>query len=417
VTGIQSIPQNRARSHWDGRWLALLIALLFALLFWQATRIWGIERTLDAAGVPPIGTSFGDLYLFPAAAHGFAVGGNPYLSNPSDPWRRLYNYPRIWLSFMRFSFRSVPWVGLTLDAAWLAALAIVWGRLSVGEGAVAGLLAISPAALLALERANSDLIIFLLIVLALLCLRQRWNVPAWLIYLACGVLKIFPIAAALTFLRGGWRRAVWWIGAELTALGLWALLRKDEIRLVLRNTPDGGPGISYGATVLTTIANQNFGARTGNYDHFDSYRWIASFVAGALVLMLGWAGWRRSSGGWPLSSPEKSRAESTPDADPKLDAFRAGGAIYLLTFVAGSNFDYRRIFLLLCLPWLWPRAAGSPFRILKLITLGCVIFGLWANTDWTDWLIVPRELADWTLLAVLTWLLGATLPIARRQRS
>src|SRR5580658_4696949 len=96
----------------DGRWLAAAVVIAYGVLFSFAASSWGIEPALSAAGVSSVGAPFSDLYVFSAAATEFSHGGNPYVSNPSDPWRRTYNYPRVWLLFMRFPFAAVPVLGL-----------------------------------------------------------------------------------------------------------------------------------------------------------------------------------------------------------------------------------------------------------------------------------------------------------------
>ncbi len=380
----------------DGRWLATGVVILYAGLFWLSLRSVGLESTLQRAGVPSVGAPFSDLYVFPAAAQELARGGNPYLSNPLDPWQRLYNYPRAWLLFMRYPFAAVPWLGLGLDLAWLTLLWLAWGRLTPGAGLLAGAVACSPPVLLALERCNSDLIVFMLVAAALAGLARGWRGAAWLGLMVAALLKLFPAVAFVTFLPASGRRAWNWLFAAAGAMLGWAFLRWDELAGIAHNTPTGGPAISYGSTVIFTIADLLHQQSTGQWADYSAHRWVGSAVAGLLALGLAAAGCR-------------CRPSSGPPFDRALACFQGGAAIYVATFILGSNFSYRAIFLLLCVPWLFRTEAAFPWpKVRRAAALTLTVF-LWTNPQWWLPLIALREAAGWTLLGLLACLLGATL--------
>jgi hypothetical protein len=380
----------------DGRWLAGALVLAYAVLLWLTAQARGIESALTVAGVPSVGAPFSDLYVFPAAAGEFDRGGNPYLSNPSDPWRRTYNYPRVWLLFMRYPFAAVPCLGFGLGAAWLLAAGAYWGRLTLAQGLVAGALMCSPPVALALERGNSDLLIFILIAAGLGCLHRGWRAPAWLFFLGGALLKLYPIVAFSAFLRSG-PRSRRWLAGGLLAFTLWAGLHLAEFRAIAHNTPAGGPAVSYGATVVFYIAEKLHGDKTGERGAYVGQAWIGSVAATGLALALAWLGFRRRSAG------------TAPLFDRALAGFHAGAGIYLLTFILGSNFVYRQIFLLLCLPWLLRKDPGFRFARLRVAAAVTLCLCLWANPLWWIPLLAVREVAGWSLVAMLACLAGATV--------
>ena len=381
----------------DGRWLAAGVLTLYAALFWLGARSWGVESTLRLAGVPSVGAPFPDLYVFPAAATEFAHGGDPYLRNPSDPWGRVYNYPRIWLLFMRYSYAAIPALGFGLGAGWLLVLGWWWGRLTPRQGLLAGAAACSPPVMLALERANSDLIIFILTAVALAALARGWRGGAWAGLALSSVLKLFPAVAFVAFVQLGWKRARWWLLAAALALGGWALCQFAEIRSIAHNTPTGGPAISYGSPVIFTIADLLHQERTGQWAGYSAQAWLGGVVAALLAAGCAWRG---------------LRYRSAPAAifNPALAGFQAGACIYVGTFILGSNFAYRQLFLLFCLPWVFRQEAAFPLPRLRIAAAAALFVLLWANPQWWLPLIALREVASWSLVGLLAILLGATLP-------
>ncbi len=382
----------------DGRWLAAAVVVAYALVFGMAVRAWGTDRAFLAAGVPTVGRHFSDLYVFPAAATEFAHGGNPYLSNPTDPWQRTYNYPRVWLLFMRYSPAAVPLFGFGLAAAWLVILGLSWGRLSPLQGLLAGAAACSPPAMLALERGNSDLIIFLLLAAALAGLARGWRIAGWFGLFFASVLKLYPAVSFAVLAQGGWRRAQGWLWAAVGGLGAWTLLNLDEIRAIAHNTPTGGPAISYGSAVLFSIADLLQQERTGTWAGYSSHAWLGGAAAALLAGLMAWVGFQRCS------------AAPTPAFDRALAGFQAGALVYIATFILGSNFAYRQIFLLLGLPWLLRRDDAFPLPQARVAAAGGLFLLLWANPQWWLPLIALREIASWGLVALLACLVGGTLP-------
>jgi hypothetical protein len=398
----------------DGRWLAGAVVVIYGLLLVLAADSWGVEPALSAAGVPSVGAPFSDLYVFPAAAAEFGRGGNPNVSNPSDPWHRPYNYPRAWLLFMRYPFAAVPWLGFGIGAVWLVALGAYWGRLTIGQGLLGGALVCSPSVLLALERCNSDLLIFLLLVAALGGLQYAWRGPAWLLLFAAAVLKLYPIVAFAAFGRSGSRQGWKWLAGGVVAFALWAGLHVGEFQSIAHNTPTGGPAVSYGSAVVFSIAEKLHGDKTGEWGAYLDDAWMGRVGAVLLAGGMLWVGFRRRVADSVLSLRQKLEPARTGGPpvptfafDRALAGFHVGAAIYIVTFIIGSNFVYRHLFLLLCLPWLLRKDA--PFRGLRVAAAAAIAICLWANPMWWIPLIFLRESAGWGLVAMLACLLGATL--------
>jgi hypothetical protein len=62
-----------------------------------------------------------------------------------------------------------------------------------------------------------------------------------------------------------------------------------------------------------------------------------------------------------------------------LDAFRAGSAIYIGTFILSNNYDYRLMFLILTIPQLiiWSRYSSLCISISSIVTLLSIFLSQW----------------------------------------
>ncbi|AKC83728.1 hypothetical protein IMCC26134_14795 [Verrucomicrobia bacterium IMCC26134] len=388
----------------NGRTLAFAIIALWMAGFATALISLGSNKAVALIIAQPMGRTYADLRLFPSSRQEFANGGNPCLTNPSDHWGRTYNYPGLWLSFMRFPESSVPLLGTTLIVLWLAGLGTWWGVLTLRQGLAGGLLACSPPVILALERGNTDLIIFLFLLIALYALGRRKLIWSGLIIIGAFVLKLYPVVALFSFMRLGWSRAIPRLALGLATCALYFFIFREELSQALGNTPKSVL-TSYGSTIwiqaITYLANESSDKIYSATPLLIHVKLAAAF----LVLAAFALGWR------------KSNTVATPPPDRHLEGFWLGAIIFAATFIIGANFDYRLIFLLLCVPWLWRRdPSGSPDTRRVKTTASAMLFGcLWINPHWWFPFIHLRESCTWILLISLGWLLGNTCPCLPQQ--
>lgn len=399
-----------ARATFDGRWIVLaLLACYFAALALTGPLTTFYQRWRHA-GVYAQTPAFIDLHVFAAAQTELAGGGDPYVSNPTDPQRRPFNYPRVWLTFMRFTATPnvIATIGVAFALAALTAVLAFWGRLTPGEGIFGGLLLCSPAVMLGVERGNTDLLIFALVALGL-GVRGRIASVVWLLAAA---LKLFPVLAFGALLDRSWRAWTRKVAVPLALFALYLIYTFHDLGFVLRNTGAGWVQ-SYGAKVPVAAAVQAL--RYYGLGAIDFQRWAltATLIAlgglGAAVLI----GWRLGPAPEPASVlPEDHDAPvaSTP-ALRLLTGFRIGALIYVTTFLVGTSFDYRQCFLLLTVPqlFLWVREPRGARRTLAVVALGSLLLSVGMNyvvAGWPGFFI--NETAGWALFFVLGALLAAT---------
>ncbi len=338
----------------------LLLAVVTAAAWWVAG---GWPWLLGKIGISDYGTPYLDSYAILAALDAYRAGSDVHAANALDPLFRGHIYSDWWL--------GLRWLGLTradnfiVGTTWIAAFGltacltirpkrlfeIVWMFLVLS----------SPAVLLALKRANNDLLIFVLLAGCALAASSpvwwRWVLAIVCLGLATG-LKYFPAPVAFAFL---WVRPISRMPAILLAAlltvaaamaGIWTQI--DRARFVV------GSGVyTMGAPLLLRDL--------GWQDSVSAVPGVALILAVGLTLAL-----MRTTTGLLKEgeAPERIRA--------------AIGCIVLLTcFSVGVNYAYRWIFIVWPAIWVSRRSADRSLPLLQQWVARCAC-GLIAICLWSD---------------------------------
>src|SRR5581483_7921323 len=257
-----------------------------------------------------------------------------------------------------------PGFGLALVLAFLlVALAALRPR-SRGELGWYFLVLGSPAILLACDRANNDLAVFVLLALVVPCLRSSQRLVRLLavfpIALAAG-LKFYPAVAALVLLAGPDAREVRLrlLLAVLALLLVAASVGPDYLRLAPMLPRASG---------LTTFGALNFLEELGLTGRAALVAELAFVALAALLAGL-------------LLLAEIAPAASGDGADAL--GFILGATLLTACFLVGSNYAYRWVFAVWMAPllWRWPRAPDTPrrLRLLCQFTAGLLLVALWLD--------------------------------------
>lgn len=319
-------------------------------------------RLLVTLGIYNYGQFYLDSYVILAALEAVRAGHDPHVMNTLDVLRRPHVYSDWWL--------ALRWLGLSREqnflvgTTWVAAFALAaWGTMKprkVGEALWLAVLLVSPSVLLAITRANNDLVIFVLLAgCALVTLPAWWGgvMAVACLGLATG-LKYFPAPAALAFL---WvrpvRRAPMWMLAGLLAVGgalasVWPEIARSRFTI--------GSGIyTMGAPLLW----RDLGWKDGT----------AALPGLALI-----------AGAGLLLAFSRVTAGLTERGQPRERLLAAVGAIVLLTcFLAGVNYAYRWIFVLWPAYWLGRQAVDAALpareRLAARLACGLILLCLWMD--------------------------------------
>lgn len=393
--------------------IGLATVLLGGLFF-----LLGYERTWQLWSIPVMMPHFADTRVITAGIESYAQGFDPLARNPNDPWGRYMNYPRVWCLLYLFGVTQADTtvIGLVMIGLFLTSLCLLWPRVSnLAVLLIVGAL-LSPAVLLGIERANTDLLMFTLLTGAILT-APRWRVVANGLVWVAFVLKLYPIVGLLVLLKKRPESLKRFVLVNLVFIAGYVLLTLRDLMLVSRATPRAS-FLSYGMNILwmdTMEQQPMYGASAR----------IISYVGVVLIMLLS------------LTALFRDNIASETEADlPYLDAFRMGAVIYTGTFLIGNNWDYRLMFLILALPQLldWIRSGQRIQRGIALATCVCVFISFWYLLLCRYSLMVPNglglsflldEIANWGVfagmcyllcLSVPRWLRGEALGVAARLR-
>ncbi len=371
-----------------------------------------------ATGIGEANRPFIDLYNILAACDAVQAGVDPFLPNNFDPYHRPHFYTEWWLELARLGLGRADalWLGYALLAAVLLTVAVTVRPRTRLEGMNLFLLLVSPAFLLAVNRANNDLVAFVIISLGLILFRRErwpWRALAVILFALSAVLKYTPLVTLVVLLDLRTRRGL------SAALGLYGLV------LVLA-WPTLGPGLksaaqfapmpdwlyAFGAPVI--LRNLGINAPLG---------WLVP-----AVLMAGWALWCASG---KIAEPER---EGSPQGLAAEREFICGAAMLVGVFFLGASYVYKLIFAIWLLPWLWQDCGGGVVesrwsRMTWRLLLGVVwlegamatvlnlVVGPWSQPV-ALWLLkvtlVATQLVTWALVACLLRFLF--IHVGRRSR-
>ena len=196
---------------------------------------------LSFIGLEPFRFPFLDIHAVLAAAECQQQGMDVYLFNPCDMIGRPHVYSPLWLALAPafVSTTATPWVGLSLDLLFILSLASVLRPRTSREIWIYVLAVLSPTTVYAIERANNDLVVFLLILSGgiLLTVRQPYRLCSYALFLVSGSLKYYPLALLVLLIRERLRTAIALLiltGISLLSVGMYF---RHELVKALANIP------------------------------------------------------------------------------------------------------------------------------------------------------------------------------------
>jgi hypothetical protein len=388
------------------RWwlIAVFVAGLSAVVL--------VPRVFETLGLPDYGHWFLDSYAILAANDAVAAGMNPYESIPFDLLKRRHAYSEWWLELRRLGFtRQHNFVfGGACVLAFLVVAMIGARPRTFTEATGLAVVMLSPPVLLALNRANNDLVIFAIIGAPLLLFRGSiapWKstVLALALLLATG-LKYYPIVAIAAFavLAPSMKR-----GLVLSGITLAAVL----VLLVFERS---------------SLARSDFAFPDSVYLFGSPIIWRAIGTSRILALALSTA----IVGCTAFLLVRRGLTTGLRDEGPTHERwmFTIGSLLLIGCFLAGTSFAYRLVFSIWVWPWLWMKAT-TPFNSnVAKIALASVILSLWQDGLFCAGIHLglfhaPPELeviwryatqpVNWLLVSLLAgWVLEAALR-ARRE--
>ena len=173
-----------------------LVALIVVTGLWLGGAQSAYDQLLSLWGIAPFRYPFLDGDGALAAWECARKGVDVILADPCDVLKRSYNYSPFWMTidWIPLGRPDRLWVGLTLGVGFLVSLSALPPPLSRTETALRLAAVLSTMVVFAIERANPDLLIFLLVILMLNLLRRFLlaRTLGYCIAFLAGVIKYYP---------------------------------------------------------------------------------------------------------------------------------------------------------------------------------------------------------------------------------
>ncbi len=384
-------PNDLARSFARLRWLPTalgLVALAAAGLLYRYQPA-AYVAILKILFIIPKPTPFIDAQQFPALVACWRHGVDVYTDPSCDPLGRAMDYSPLWL---RADFLPAwsNWMGFALDGAFFLSLALLPPVRRRADGLLLLLAVFSSMTVFALERANMDVVMFLLAAVAGWCwARELWvRLAGYGVMMFAGLLKFYPLVLMLLFLRERLRYFIGLCGIAVLLLAGFIWHFHGELREMAQNFPS-----------VPSLTN-GFGARElpGGFElafrsvfHLSAVPIYYPTASGPLVvaapphpmfaiemffllILISFAAAFKIAG---VPGIKSSVAALTPLEQGFLII---GAALICGCFLAGQNISYRGIHFIFVLPGIFAlsAAAGEAWvRRLFRLTGYAIIFVMW----------------------------------------
>jgi hypothetical protein len=308
-------------------------------------------------------------------------------------------------------------VGASLDLLFLMSLAAVLRPRTAKELLILGSAAISPMTVYALERANNDLVIFLLVICGamLFTLPRPYRLFSYGLFVAAGLLKYYPLALLVLAAREGRRDGPVIAATVILALGFFAVAFYPELTTAGASIP-----------VASSYYTDAFSARNLPFGFAEtlSNGFSRILIAASLMAALSGVGAARA-----VRTARLLGREQIDWTASETQFLAIGGLLVAVCFFAGQNVNYRGIFLLPVLSGLVCLHRSAKDRDVQRFyrqMIAAVLFVMWeecfrralhavvapvaggglsSRAEVFFW--IGRELAWWWLvvgLATLVWL-------------
>lgn len=380
-----------------------LVALILLTAAFGFGRDWAQTwRTIGFPGIalPP----FHDLYHVVNTAGACAASGEAYPYTKCGYSSGQFNYPPVWLLLGKLGITAADtkWFAALIEISAIALLVVLLRGRSIAMGLAALPLVLSPSIILGFERGNIDIVVWSLVCAAALIYSERCKAAAVAaaLLLSLGIaLKFLALFCASLIVR--FNRTAILVSVYLAAFAaLYLYSIADALPHIRRITPVS-PFISYGYAIIFDRFEHLYAPRLGLNVEGLAKSWIPhAAVIFSLVL----------SGAIAVAAWWRNTAPCFLNGERNGTAFLFGAGVYCGSFLLiSSNYTYRLIFLLLCLPqifdWMESKNANSGPRVLGYAAYCCCVVSMWLKF-YPELTLHINQVTDWALFGIFTTVLA-----------
>lgn len=372
--------------------LAVLMILVAGTLFLSRPPEPERERIYNLAGVLANNPPFADMH-FVLASLDCARQGIPATEKcPAAGYSFIYPKTFYLLLPTGLSDRQTLPAAVLVLVGFVASMFAFMRPLTWKQGFYVTALLCAPPTTLALERGNVDLAVVSLVAMASLCLEaRRWSTLALSAITVAALMKIYPIAA-LASAAGRVKRSHLLAAASACILGLG--VQAEHLRFINANL-NRTTLLSWGYPVAFMRLRPWLQGQGLERLLPEGIEHLLQIAAPALCVLLAADIIRR--GCKPLSEMTGS------------PGMVAGSSLYCFCWLAGPNFEYRYLVLLLTLPFLF-NASGRPLKTFASLALAAMAPMFWLSLSYDD--LIPKLIQETLGLVVFCSLLTMLLMFA-----
>jgi hypothetical protein len=366
-------------------------------------RVVGWDPTWRAFGVTPLQPPFFDMHVindYAACAWKGVDAYAPHACNVDN-----FNIPPtwLWLGYLGIDGADSSWLSAAVIAAAAIVMVVLFRGRSWYHGVIALAAIVSPSIMMGVERGNLDLLILALVGAAALIYEERRVGRAYGAVALIGIgvaLKLFPMFCVSLAARFSRQTFIFACATALISL-IYLFFILKYVFLIGRNVPTTFI-LSYGyKTIFLGVDHIRSEAGLSLIGLADT--WLPATTAAVVLTCAAIVAG---------NSFRNRRKFCSVDISAAGTAFMFGAGIYCGTYLLGTNFVYRLMFLLLCVPqlqdWQARGADGDKAgRIAEQGLFGIVLGVLWLNGNANGhsiFLLLP-QLLDWFLFFCMTTVL------------
>ena len=371
--------------------IGLALVVLFTILYIRHAYLY--NKTISALIVyPPYSHPFIDWEWIPSSIECWHRGVNVYLRIPCyapslNGINEIFNYSPLWLrlSFIRFADGWTNLFGLLFAVLFFLSLTLLPPRrISIFDFVIMLFSVISSATVFLLERANGDLIMFLMIIVGVSACASRLPVrlAGYALITLAGLLKFYPMVALIITIRERPLIFATIVLAVIAALAAFVSVYYEELVLVVGGLVSGAAifnPLNWGAKQLPGglgFITSKVAAKVFHQDA-TSAGTIGQLVYSILLLVLvvqalATAIWLGHRSRLQYAVAHLSMREA--------DFLLAGAALICGSFFATDNALYRGMYLLFALPGLLTLAHRLPLQLARVAFQGtcvAIVFVVW----------------------------------------
>ena len=306
--------------------LSKYLFMLFSFSLLGSLALHGWTSVWKYLGVPTLQPIFLDLNIIATSTESYLLGFDPYVYNPADIKGRLFMYPKIWLDIGELFQLTTQTMYYAFAIGMISMFSLIVYFLIIKENSfIILLLFFSFSSLLAIERGQNDLLIFSLIFIGISIKKPFLK---YLILFLSTVLKIYPIFAFSRYLKANYRSFF-----QISLVIAYLIFIYDQL-IAISNNAKTDYWISFGLSSFYEVFRNII---------VDNYYVFVLFVI--FVSIIYFYITKKHFNDFSFLSYIKID-------QPSDSLFLASISIYVGIYLIASSYDYRLIFLILCIPYL-----------------------------------------------------------------